>query len=289
MTQEKKYLAAFLWKDYITIVIGATMFAIGLLGFIAPLDIVAGGLGGVSLLLRITLEVPLWVTFWVINIILLIIAWFILGKQYVIKALFGVVAILGILAVAEQFITEVLISADPLITIIIGAVCCGVGLGLVYSVNGSVGGTDIVGAIITKYRYISMGRGLMYIDVFIILVAFLIFLDLEKMIYGFIITFVMYTTVDIVISGARQSVQFIIFSKKYDEIASHINSELGRGCTVVDGVGWYSQEPSKVLIVLARKTEATSIFRLVKTIDEHAFISQSNVVGVYGKGFDAIK
>jgi len=92
-----------------------------------------------------------------------------------------------------------------------------------------------------------------------------------------------------VINGARQSVQFIIFSQKFDEIASHINTELHRGCTVLDGMGWYSKQPQKVLIVLARKTEANSIFRLVKRIDENAFISQSNVVGVYGKGFDQIK
>ena len=289
MEKEKKYLAAFVWKDYITIVIGVAMFAIGFLGFIVPNEIVAGGLGGVSLLLRYTLDVPVSVTFFVVNFILVIIAWFVLGKQYVMKALFGVVTVIILLAIAEQFITEALISADPLIASIIGAVCCGAGLGLVYSVNGSTGGTDIVGAVITKYRYISMGRGLMYIDVVIILGSFLIFQSLEKVIYGFIIVFVMYTTADMVINGARQSVQFIIFSTKYDQIASHINSELGRGCTVIDGVGWYSQEPSKVLIVLARKTEATSIFRLVKSIDEDAFISQSNVVGVYGKGFDQIK
>jgi uncharacterized membrane-anchored protein YitT (DUF2179 family) len=289
MEKEKKYLAAFYWKDYITIVIGVAMFAIGFLGFIVPNEIVAGGLGGVSLLLRYTLNVPVSVTFFVVNSILVIIAWFVLGKQYVMKALFGVVSVIIILAIAEQFITEALISADPLMASIIGAICCGAGLGLVYSVNGSTGGTDIVGAVITKYRYISMGRGLMYIDVVIILGSFLIFQSLEKVIYGFIIVFVMYTTADMVINGARQSVQFIIFSKKYDEIASHINSELGRGCTVVDGVVWYSQEPSKVLIVLARKTEATSIFRIVKGIDEDAFISQSNVVGVYGKGFDQIK
>ena len=286
---DKKYLAAFLWKDYIIIVVGVSLFAVGFLGFIVPNGIVAGGLGGVSLVLRYTVGIPVSVTFLVVNTILVTIAWFVLGRQYVMKALFGVVALTLMLAVAERFIAEALISADPLMASIIGAVCCGAGLGLVYSVNGSTGGTDIVGAVITKYRYISMGRGLMYIDVVIILGSFFIFRSLENVIYGFIIVFAMYTTADMVINGARQSVQFIIFSKKYDEIASHINSELGRGCTVVDGVGWYSQEPSKVLIVLARKTESTSIFRIVKSIDEDAFISQSNVVGVYGKGFDQMK
>ena len=119
--------------------------------------------------------------------------------------------------------------------------------------------------------------------------SYLLFQSFEKIIYGLIVVSVMYYTVDLVINGARQSVQFIIFSTRYNEIASHVNSELNRGCTVLEGTGWYSQQPQKVLIILARKTESTSIFRLVKRIDENAFISQSNVVGVYGKGFDQMK
>ena len=99
----------------------------------------------------------------------------------------------------------------------------------------------------------------------------------------------MYYTADLILNGTRQSVQFIIFSTKYNEIASHINSEVYRGCTVIEGTGWYTKTPQKLLIVLARKTESTSIFRIVKQIDENALISQSNVVGVYGKGFDQIK
>jgi uncharacterized membrane-anchored protein YitT (DUF2179 family) len=289
IAEEKRYLAAFYWKDYITITIGVALFAIGFTGFIIPNEIVAGGLGGISLLVRYAFNIPVSVTFFVVNTVLMTMAWFVLGKQYVTKALYGVVSVIFILAVAERFITESLISADPLMASIIGAVCCGAGLGLVYSMNGSTGGTDIIGAMITKYHYISMGRGLMYIDIVIVLSSFLLFQSIEKIIYGLIVISVMYSTADMVINGARQSVQFIIFSTKYDQIAAHINSELRRGCTVIDGVGWYSQQPSKVLIVLARKTEATSIFRLVKSIDEDAFISQSNVVGVYGKGFDQMK
>ncbi|MDR0332310.1 MAG: YitT family protein [Dysgonamonadaceae bacterium] len=289
MPNEKKYLKSFYWKDYITITIGLMLFSIGLTGFIIPNEIVAGGLGGISLLVRYAFNIPVWITFLVINSILLLIAWFVLGKHYVMKTLYGVAGITIMLALAERYITKSLISADPLMASIIGAICCGAGLGLVYSMNASTGGTDIIGAIITKYHYISMGRGLLYIDIFIVGSSFLVFHSLEKIIYGLIVVSVMYSTVDMVLNGKRQSVQFIIFSTKYNEIASHINSELRRGCTVIDGVGWYSQQPTKVIIVLARKTESTSIFRLVKSIDEDAFISQSNVVGVYGKGFDQMK
>jgi len=289
MAKEVRYLRSFYWKDYIIITIGLVLFAIGFTGFIMPNEIVAGGLGGVGLLFKYAFNIPVYLIFLVGNGIMLVIAWFILGKGYVFKALYGVIGVTLLMGVAENYITEALIHADPLMSSIIGAICSGTGLGLVYSRNASTGGTDILGAIITKYHYISMGRGLLYIDLFIVSSSYFLFQSFEKIIYGLIVVSVMYYTVDLVINGARQSVQFIIFSAKYNEIASHVNGELHRGCTVLEGTGWYSQQPQKVLIILARKTESTSIFRLVKSIDENAFISQSNVVGVYGKGFDQMK
>ncbi len=286
----EKYLKSFEWRDYIVVVIGLILYAIGLSGFLIPNKIVTGGLAGVSLLINYSSGIPVWLSILVINCILLIFAWFILGRNFVFKTLFGALGLTLIIGISEKYINHSLLpSADPLMASIIGAICCGTGLGLVYSMNSTTGGTDIVGAIITKYRYISMGRGLMYVDVVIILSSWFLFQSLEKIIYGLIIIAVLYYTADMVISGARQSVQFLIFSSKYEEIASHINSELHRGCTVIDGTGWFSKQPQKVLIVLARKTESTPIFRLVKRIDKDAFISQSNVVGVYGKGFDSIK
>jgi uncharacterized membrane-anchored protein YitT (DUF2179 family) len=289
MAKEVRYLKSFYWKDYLIITLGLVLFAVGFTGFIMPNQIVVGGLGGVGLLFKYAFGLPVFVTFLLGNSIMMVLAWFILGKGYVFKALYGVVGVTLLMGVAENLITEAIVHTDPLITSIIGAICSGTGLGLVYTRNASTGGTDILGAIITKYRYISMGRGLLYIDLIIVSSSYLLFQSFEKIIYGLIVVSVMYYTVDLVINGARQSVQFIIFSSRYNEIASHVNSELNRGCTVLEGTGWYSQQPQKVLIILARKTESTSIFRLVKRIDENAFISQSNVVGVYGKGFDQMK
>lgn len=289
MAKEVRYLKSFYWKDFLVITLGLVLFAVGFTGFIMPNQIVVGGLGGVGLLFKYAFGLPVFVTFLLGNSIMMVLAWFILGKGYVFKALYGVVGVTLLMGVAENLITEAIVHTDPLITSIIGAICSGTGLGLVYTRNASTGGTDILGAIITKYRYISMGRGLLYIDLIIVSSSYLLFQSFEKIIYGLIVVSVMYYTVDLVINGARQSVQFIIFSSRYNEIASHVNSELNRGCTVLEGTGWYSQQPQKVLIILARKTESTSIFRLVKRIDENAFISQSNVVGVYGKGFDQMK
>lgn len=285
MNLKKKYLKSFYWRDYLVILLGLTIYATSLTGFLIPYKVVMGGLGGVSLLIKYSLGVPLWASYIILNSFLLIFAWYFLGKKYVISTLFSSIALTIILNLAERFISEPLVGNETM-AILIGSIGCGIGLGMVLSSNSSTGGTDIIAAIITKYRYLSMGRVLMYVDVFIILSSYLLFQSIEKIIIGFVISGILYYAVDMVINGSRQSVQFFIFSPKFDEIATHINSELGRGCSVIDGVGWYSKQPQKIVMLMTRSNESTSVFRLVKGIDKDAFITQTNVTGVYGKGFE---
>jgi uncharacterized membrane-anchored protein YitT (DUF2179 family) len=173
---------------------------------------------------------------------------------------------------------------------VLGGLIMGTGIGLIFTNNGSSGGTDIIAKVINTHRNITLGRALLYTDVLIISSSyFLEFGSLEKIVYGLTTLAVSTVAVDMVVNGVRQSVQFFIFSKKYDEIANRINSELHRGVTILDGTGWYSKEPVKVITVLARKNQSVAIFRIVKEIDPNAFVSQSSVIGVYGEGFDVIK
>lgn len=288
MNLPRKYLKSFYWRDYVVIILGLSLYAIGLTGFLIPYKIVMGGLGGVSLLIKYATGFPLWASFIILNSFLLVFAWFILGRKYVFSTLFSSVTLALLLNITERYITEPLVSNETF-AVIIGAVFCGIGLGMVLSMNSSTGGTDIIAAVITKYRYLSMGRVLMYIDIFIVLSSYMLFQSIEKIIIGFVISSVIYYAVDMVINGQRQSVQFFIFSPRYDEIATHINDELGRGCSVLDGIGWYSKEPQKIVLVMARSSESTSIFRLVHRIDSDAFITQANVSGVFGKGFEPMR
>ncbi len=289
MEKKHDYLKSFYWKDYVMIFIGLICYALGLTGFLLPNKIVTGGLAGITVLIKSATDIPLWVSYITINAILLIIAWRIVGKHFVIKTIISVAALTILLRYGETYITEPIIHADPLLSSIIGAIFCGAGLGLVYSVNGSTGGTDIIGAVVTKYRHVSMGRVLLLVDILIVSSSFFLFQSMEKIAIGLIVMAVMYYAVDVAISGMRQSVQFFIFTSKYEEVANHINSEIKRGCTIIEGMGWFSKKPQKIIIVMARKTESTSIFRLVKSIDQNAFVTQANVVGVYGKGFDVLK
>ena len=171
----------------------------------------------------------------------------------------------------------------------LGAICMGLGTGIVFIANGSSGGTDIIAKVVNKYRNVTMGRMLLYCDVIIISSSYFVFHNLEKIVYGLVVMVIFSFTVDLVVNGFRQSVQFFIFSHKHEEIANRINSEVHRGVTILDGMGWYSKEPIKVVTVLARKNESIKIFRLVKEIDPHAFVSQTSAIGVYGEGFDVMK
>lgn len=285
----KKYLKEFYWKDYANITIGLILYAVGLIGFIKPGEIVTGGLTGVALLVEYSAAIPLQYTYFIVNCCLLLLALKILGVKFMIKTIYGVVVLTSLITLCRMLIKEPIIVEEPLLSGVIGGMLCGTGIGLVFSANGSTGGTDIVVALINKYKNIAFGRGMLLCDFIIICCSYFVFQDANKIVAGLIVMGVMTYSIDMVINGFRQSVQFLIFSEKYETIANAINSELRRGCTVLDGMGWYSKKPTKVIVVLAKRSEAIEMFRLIKSIDERAFISQSTVRGVYGEGFDKIK
>lgn len=183
--------------------------------------------------------------------------------------------------------------------IIIGAVLCGLGIGIVFVHNGSTGGTDIVAAVASKKSNVSIGRAMMYFDLSVIGSSQILKFFFEPgfsfsegvpaLVFGLITLFVVPFMADMIIHTNRQAVQFTIFSPKWEEIATAINNEAQRGCTVLNGMGWYSKTEVKVLLVMCRKIESVTIFRIIKSIDKDAFITQAQVNGVYGKGFDEIK
>ena len=171
---------------------------------------------------------------------------------------------------------------------IFGAVLEGLGLGVVFLNNGSTGGTDIIAACINKYRDMSLGQLIMLADIFIISSNYLVFKSIELLLFGYCTIIVEAVALDYSMNAVRQSIQFMIFSQKYDEIATEI-AKTGRGVTVLDGEGWYTKHARKVLVVLCRRRESTRIFRIIRSIDPGAFVSQAKVSGVFGEGFDRMK
>ncbi|MBD8387199.1 YitT family protein [Dysgonomonas sp. BGC7] len=287
----KRYLKEFYWKDYALIFVGLVLYAVGLIGFIKPGGIVTGGLAGIALLVEYATDsrIPLQYTYFLVNCVLLFVALKVLGLKFMVKTIYGVIVLTFLLTLCQTYITEPIVKNEPLLSGVIGGMMCGVGIGLVFSSNGSTGGTDIVVALINKYKNIAFGRGMLLCDFVIISCSYFVFQNFQTIIYGLIVMGVMTYAIDMVINGFRQSVQILVFSEKYETIANAINSELHRGCTILDGMGWYTKRPTKVIIVLTKRTEALDMFRLIKSIDEKAFISQSTVRGVYGEGFDKIR
>ena len=275
-------------KDYLLIALGMIMYAVGWTVFLLPNNLPSGAVPGIASVVYWA-GFPVQYTYLIINFVLLLLALKILGLKFCLKTIFAV----GILTLAtpifQHLITESLINDQPFMACVLGASFCGGGIGVAFSANGSTGGTDIIAAIINKYRDITLGRVILICDVIIISSSYFVLHDWEKVVYGYVVLFISSFVLDQVVNSARQSVQFFIISRKYDEIGKRINKDLHRGVTFIDGVGCYTNNNVKMMFVLAKKRESNTIFRLIKDIDPNAFVSQSAVIGVFGEGFDKIK
>lgn len=276
-------------KDYIFITLGTALYAFGFCAFILPQKVVIGGLAGVGTIAYLTMGIPVAVSQYVLNLLLLALAYRIVGRKFVLGTIFGATTIALFMGLFQPMFDQGLIPDESFMNIVIGGVLCGFGIGVTFTHNGSTGGTDIVAAMANKKSNVSIGRMMLYTDVTIISSSYLIFHQIDKMVYGFMVLVLVSYTADMVINTTRQAVQFTIFSRKWNEIANAINNDANRGCTVIDGMGWYSKQSVKMLIVMCRKIESVTIFRIIKSIDPDAIVTQANVNGVYGKGFDQIK
>jgi uncharacterized membrane-anchored protein YitT (DUF2179 family) len=278
-------------RDYFLITIGLICYAFGWSAFLLPYQITTGGVTGVSAIIYYASGVPIQYSYFIINAILMTAAIKILGPKFSIKTTYAIFMLTFLLWFFQQLIgnTQIIGVGQDFMACIIGAPMCGAGLGIVFINNGSTGGTDIIAAVVNKYRDVTFGRMILYCDIVIISSCYFVFNDWRRVVFGFVTLVVISYVLDLIVNSARQSVQFLIFSKEYQQIADRIIADTHRGVTVLNGTGWYSKNDVKVLVVLAKKSQSIEIFRLVKDIDPNAFISQSSVIGVYGEGFDRIK
>ena len=271
------------------IAVGLIFYGVGWTVFLLPNDITSGGVPGISSIVYWAVGIPVQYTYFVINAFLLALSLRILGFKFSIKTIFAVFTLTFFLSVIQKLTEGThLLSDQPFMACVLGATLCGIGLGIAFTCNGSTGGTDIIAAIINKYRDITLGRVIMLCDLIIISSSYFVLQDMEKVLYGFVTLFVCSFMLDQVVNGSRQSVQFFIISKKYEEIAKEINA-LHRGVTLIDAKGFYTGQEQPMMFVLAKRRQSTTIFRIINDIDPDAFVSQSAVIGVYGNGFDHIK
>ena len=294
------------FKEYALVTLGVVSYALGWTIFLLPNNLIGGGVSGFASILFYATGLPMGVTYFIINIILLVIGTKILGTGFGGKTIYAIFMTSIMLAVMPKiipadFIHEFALSNGKIICTFLGGIIAGVGIGLSISQGGSTGGTDIVALLWCKFHSASPGRVILIIDVGIILSSLLFpsyteagellpFTEkLAVVVYGLIQVTVSGYAIDLYLSGSKQSVQAFIFTKKVQEMADAIAFDMKRGVTVVPAKGWYSKEDRNVLLVVTRKTDLNLLLRYVKTIDPDAFISVSSVMGVYGQGFDTIK
>ena len=290
-------------KDYMFIALGLSIYTIAFTVFLMPYQIVAGGVTGLSAIISYATGFHLENTYIIINGLLLIVALKILGVKFLMKTIFAIFTLYFMLVIAQDLIPKqanglpfkLMGEGQDFMSMIIGCVMTGIALATVFLNNGSTGGTDIIAASVNKYHNVSLGSVLIAAD-FCIIGSCMFFPQFgtymeraHKVMFGFCVMTMENYVLDYVMNARRQSVQFMIFSQKWQEIANAIGTQMNHGVTILDGHGWYTGHQMKVLCILAKKNESVNMFRLIKMIDPNAFVSQSSVIGVYGEGFDEMK
>ncbi len=275
-------------KSYAIITLGLMVSAVGWTGFIIPSDIVGGGVMGVSSLLYFVFDLPVGPTNLVINGILILLSMKILGKGFGFKTIYSLFTLSLFITVFPYFITEPIVT-DKFMASIIGGGMVGASIGILFVQGGSTGGTEIVAMIINKYRNVSPGRIMMFLDIIIISSSLFVFKSLETMVFGFVVIGLMSYIADMLLTGSRQSVQILIISERPKEIADKLSATINRGLSFLKGRGYYYTDDREFIITIVKKSESHMVFEIIKETDPNAFISVANVMAVYGHGFDEYK
>ena len=295
-----------LGKEYLILTLGILIYVAGWTIFMIPNNLIGGGLTGVSSIIQYAVGIKMGYTYFVLNAILLVTAFVVIGANFGGKTIYAIILASVGLNVLQDLIPPTIIETlsvqnVKLMSTIMGGILAGCGIGMSMSQGGSTGGTDIIALIVNKYRNISPGRIILWIDAVIILSSLAVpsytaigelvpFAEkITTVVYGLILITVNGYVIDLYLSGTKQSVQLFIMSRKYEEIADAITKDIHRGVTVLPAVGWYTKKENHVLMVVARKTDLNFLLKYIKTIDNDAFLSVSSVSGVYGNGFDVIK
>ncbi len=291
----KKEIWSFI-RDIVLINVGMAVYDIGWAVFLLPYRITTGGLSGLSAIVQYATGFPMQDTILLANIVLLIFAWWQLGTRFALKTAYAVVVLTLYLQIGQTLMTDtsgkliqVLGENQDSMACVLGAVLNGLGIALVFISGGSTGGWDIVAAITNKYRNVSLGRVMLYLDFLVIGSCWFVFNDWRMVVFGFV-TLVIYTyTLDAVMNSNRQDIQITIYTKKHVEIGEEVRAKTGHTLTLLYGEGGYTHDKMNIVVVIVHKREAIKVLRAIRLIDPDAFVTQHRVEGVYGKGFNVIR
>lgn len=290
------------FRHLLPITLACAVYSAAWTAFILPYGIVSGGVAGLSSLLYYVAHIPASLSYAVVNALLFIVALKLLGWKFFANSIYATVAITFFLWVGERLLTDPatgdlirILEDERFMAMLIGCTICGLSVAALFACSGSSGGTDIIAAIANKYFGVSIGVCLIVIDLFIIGSGLFIpslgsTLERVRFVaFGFCAMGVECMTISYALNVRRRSVQFMIFTRRHDEIAKAISDATGHTMTLLEAHGWYTGDEMKVVCVLAKMSESNVIFRIIHSIDPRAFVSQSRVIGVWGEGFDEMK
>ena len=275
-------------KNYLFITIGLGIFVFGWSAFMTPYEVTGGGVAGIASILYFATKIPIGFTTFVLNAILIAIAWKVLGPKFCINSLICTLIMSIFFYIGQRIFTQPILD-DMFMRVIIGASLGALGAGISINWGGNTGGLDIIALMVGKYRNISYGKVNMMCNLLIVGSSFFILMDVQRLVYSFVVLFVGMLVADSVIDGFHQTYQFMIFSKKNDEISQRINQELHRGATFLKGYGAYDRHENDVLLIIAHRTDKVRVSRIIKEIDSSAFVTITKTSNVFGKNFDTLK
>lgn len=277
-----KHVKRFLWIN-----LGLVIMALGLVLFLEPANLAVGGVMGLSMVIRVYIPwIDLGMLMLIFNIILFVVAFIMIGGDfggYTIYSSFALSFMISgltrIFPVTEMF------PNDTMVTLLIGIMVQGVGMGIIFSQNASTGGTDIVAKILNKYTNIEMGKSLFLSDALITIAAGIAFEPRLGM-YAFLGILLNGIVIDWIIAGFETKVHTMIISSNPDKIVKYIHDTLGRGCTYIRSIGCYSMEEKNMISVVLSRKEYIKLRRIVRDIDPRAFLTMNYTHEVLGEGFD---
>lgn len=275
--------------EYFFITMGIILVAISVEYFFIPNNLAAGGVTGLAIVINKfipNLNVSL-ITF-IINMILFIVAFILIGGSFGEKTLFATIGLSIIMWIIEEFLSPYALTKDLIIATIFGTLISAIGMAIVFNNNASTGGTDILAKILNKFSHIDIGKALLIIDLFITLMAAITF-GLDLGFYSMLSVIGLGITIDRIIDGFNTKKEILIMSPKVNEISNFILKELTRGCTYLKGVGAYTKKDINVIYTVLERKEFIKLKLFIKEIDPNAFISVREAYEVMGEGFMKIE
>ena len=273
-------------KEYLLTTIGVALTAIALEYFFFPCDIAAGGVSGIGLVVNKVSGLDTSIVVLVLNILLFILAFIVLGKSFGAKSIYATVMLSVFMWIIEKILKPGILTENMFLASVFGSILLGMGAAIVFHQGASTGGTSIIAAIISKFTPIGIGISVLLTDSFVCLLAISV-VGVDKGLFGFFSVILIGLIIDKFIDGFNTCKQVFIITSKEKEIVNHIIKNIDRGCTVLNGNGGYTGSDVKIIYTVLNSNQFIALKKHVKEIDPAAFLTVNDSTEVLGEGFKA--